>query len=209
MKIYEFEELILFAAVVIGGWNALRSVQDWCWRDWGEDGSGWGQRLRGGARSWSWEWEVRLGWVSVIILNLLNWKLQMWVSCRDWGEIEIQSEIEFEGWHYHLLASRFEPPAGWSQIVSLKPWVSSLKSQARSLKCKAQGSSSSLKAPSQSPSRAELQPGSAHQPSQRPGLSFSVRPQSSPEALFFRISKFRKWEGAFGYEKTFELFCTN
>ena len=27
------------------------------------------------------------------------------------------------------------------------------------------------------------------------------------EALFFRISKFRKWEGAFGYEKTFELFC--
>ena len=132
----------------------------------------------------------------------------MWVSCRDWGEIEIQSEIEFEGWHHHLLASRFEPPAGWSQIVSLKPWVSSLKSQARSLKCKAQGSSSSLKAPSQSPSRAELQPGSAHQPSQRPGLSFSVRPQSSPEALFFRISKFRKWEGASGYGKTFENFYT-
>ena len=50
MKIYEFEELILFAAVVIGGWNALRSVQDWCWRDWGEDGSGWGQRLRGGGK---------------------------------------------------------------------------------------------------------------------------------------------------------------
>ena len=26
------------------------------------------------------------------------------------------------------------------------------------------------------------------------------------EALFFRISKFRKWEGAFGYEKTFQNF---